>query len=123
MSLAEILTADALAKACIGLILLLLPGPTARLAGLWRGDVAFWPRMAGALLLGIALAIVLQFYIPAKGGLGAAGTIAINMTGAVALLSALSMGAGAPTRRGRAVLWSMFALLVVVSLAEIAAAR
>ncbi len=123
MSTAQLLVLEALSKAGVGVALLLIPGTLTRVLGLWRTDAGFWPRMVGALLLGIGIACALQDYLPARIGLGLAGAIAVNMSGAMTLLGLLVVGAAAPTLRGRIVLWASFAALVILALFEIVAAR
>ena len=57
---------------------------------------------------------------PQVRSLGLAGCIVINLIGA-AMISVLStLGGGAATRRGSAVLWGLVVVLVVLSLFEIA---
>lgn len=86
----------------LGLLLALLPMTTLRLLGLHRDAQRFWPRLAGFLLAGIAAGAALPMLTPsARGGIGPAGLVAIDLALASALLSALVMGNAAPFRRGR----------------------
>lgn len=95
-------------KGALGLVLAILPLTTLRVLGLHRDSQRFWPRLVGCLLAGIAMGTALTMLTPqARGGIGPAGLIPINLTLAAGLLSALVWGTSAPARRGR------FAVLVL----------
>lgn len=116
----QLLWIDAASKAAIGLVLALFPGITARLFGLPPAGESFWPRMLGATLLGLAIATVLEAYLTSRNGLGLAGLVAINLTGAMGLVSLLIMGRAGTARRGRALLWLLAAGHAVLALVELA---
>lgn len=99
----ELAWCEVLFKGALGAALILLPLTTLRLFGLHRDTVRFWPRLTGLLLVGIALGTALPMLLPAaRGGIGPAGNIAINLCAAAGLLSSLVWGTAAPDRRGRA---------------------
>ncbi|MBU2533169.1 MAG: hypothetical protein KKB37_10535 [Alphaproteobacteria bacterium] len=52
----QLLWLETLFKGGIGLVMLVAPLTAARLAGLPHGNSAFWPRLFGAALIGIAAA-------------------------------------------------------------------
>ena len=84
--------------------------------GLFRPENGFWPRLLGAVVLGIAVAVFISINYPeAHGGLGPAGLIPINLAGAGALIAPLIMGSAAPTRRGK-----LFILINAVALLALA---
>ncbi len=95
-------------KGAAGLALIVLPNTTLRILGLHRDAQRFWPRIAGCVLAGIALGVLATLLTPqARGGIGPAGLIAVNLSLAAGLLSPLVWGTAAPFRRGR------FAVLVL----------
>ena len=105
-------------------MMLMTPITSARLAGLPHGNTAFWPRLFGAALLGIAAAFAVEGYtqlnanISAR-GLGLGGAIAINLVTVLSLIGTLIFK-GVTTRRGLLLLWSFILLLVLLMLFEIA---
>ncbi len=107
-------------KGFAGALLILAPGLTIKLIGLPKSDGNFWPRMLGALLLGLAIASLLQGTLRAQGGLGLTGSIAVNLTVTAVLGSLLILGPATPTKRGRLALWCLMILLTLLSLAELA---
>ena len=118
----EFLLLETTIKLATGLLLVAAPLSTLRLLGLARPPSGFWPRLTGAVLLGLAAATFIEIRLPGSRGLGLYGAIAINLIAAGAIMGALIMGGGAPTRRGRIVLWLAVGLLMTLSLAEIAQA-
>ncbi len=104
----QILWFEIIFKGAIGATLLILPLTALSVAGLQRPETGFWPRLVGALLLGIAAGVFLTLRFPeANGGIGPAGLVAVNLSLAAGLLSPLVWGTAAPFRRGR------FAVLVL----------
>ena len=109
-------------KLATGLVLAVSPRTLARLLGLSAADDPFWPRLLGATLIGLGLAMVLEVqYVPGK-GLGVYGNTAVNLAAAAGVGAMLILGRGAPTKRGRAVLWLTAALLTLLALVEIISA-
>lgn len=113
---------EACLKLAGGLALVTAPRVLTRLLGLPSADDAFWPRLLGAVLIGIAVASLIEGRAPGAGGLGMAGSIAINLAGAGMLGALLILDRAGKTRRGRALLILIAAILVLLSLFEIAAA-
>lgn len=120
----QLLWLETLLKGSIGLMMLMMPITSAKLAGLPHGNSAFWPRLFGAALLGIAAAFAVEGYtqlnanISAR-GLGLGGAIAINLVTVLSLIGTLIFK-GVTTRRGLLLLWSFILLLVLLMLFEIA---
>lgn len=115
----QLLWLETLLKIVPGLLLALAPLTALRLLGLPRPDTGFWPRLCGALLLGMAGALFLEG--TSRGhGLGLAGTVIINLCGASVLATLLVLEAGPASRRGRVTVWLIVCLLVIVSVVEIA---
>ncbi|MCB1505950.1 MAG: ABC transporter permease [Hyphomicrobiaceae bacterium] len=116
----QLLYLETIVKLAFGLPLVLAPMAVLKTVGLYQPPTSFWPRLVGALLLGLSAATFIEIRLPGSKGLGLYGVIAINLTAALALLGLLIMDAGAPTRRGRGALWLCICLLVLLALAEIA---
>ena len=115
----QLLWLETLLKLVPGVLLALAPLTTLRIIGLPRPDTGFWPRLCGALLVGMAGALFLEG--TSRGhGLGLAGAIVINLCGASVLAALLVLDAGPPSRRGRIVVWLIVCLLVTLSVFEIA---
>lgn len=108
-------------KGGLGLLLALLPFSTLRVFGLDRPPTRFWPRLTGFVLLGIAIATLIPVLsITAKGGIGPAALVAINLTTASGCLVALVMGDAAPFRRGRVLILILGLMLLALGFLEIA---
>jgi hypothetical protein len=117
----QLLWFEVVFKAAAGVLLVLLPLTAIRIAGLQRPESGFWPRLLGAVTIGIAAAVFITLNYPqARGGLGPAGLIPINLAGAGALIAPLIMGMAAPTRRGRLVILTGAVALLALAFLEIA---
>ncbi|HPG90024.1 MAG TPA: ABC transporter permease [Hyphomicrobium sp.] len=117
----QILWLEVILKSAAGLALLLIPLTAIRLTGMQRPEQGFWPRLLGAVLLGIAAAIYISLQFPdARGGLGPAGLIPINLGGAAGLIAPLIMGTAAPTRRGKLFVFVNAIALLTLAFLEIA---
>jgi hypothetical protein len=116
----QLLWIETLTKLTSGLVLLLIPSTASYLFGLVRSSSRFWPRMLGALLVGMAAATFLELWKHGVGGLGLAGCICINLAGAAVLMALVVLDQAAPTRRGRYVVILAAGLLVLLSLVELA---
>ncbi len=116
----QLLLTETLFKLAAGLVLLAAPGMTATILGLDRPTSGFWPRLLGAVLLGLAAATFIEQRLPGSKGLGLAGCVAVNLIAAFVIGSALAMKSAAPTRRGKLALWLLVAVLTTLGLVEIA---
>ena len=114
----QLLWIEACLKLGTGLALVAAPRTLARLFGLPSADQPFWPRLLGALLIGLGVASLLE--VRMQGGLGLAGSIAVNLAGAAMIGALLVLGRAGRTMRGRFLLWLAAAALVVLSFVEIA---
>jgi hypothetical protein len=84
-----------------------------------RPDTGYWPRLCGALLIGIAGALFIEG--TSRGhGLGLAGCIIINLCGATVLATLLVLERGPASARGRTVVWALVCALIILSVVEIA---
>jgi hypothetical protein len=114
----QLLWIEACLKLGTGLALVATPRTLARLLGLPSADQPFWPRLLGALLIGLGIASLLE--VRMQGGLGLAGSVAVNLAGAAMIATLLSLGRAGKTMRGRFLLWLAAAALVILGLVEIA---
>ncbi|MDX2289655.1 MAG: ABC transporter permease [Hyphomicrobiaceae bacterium] len=116
----QLLWFETLLKGSAGLVLLLLPLTAAHILGLPKPHSGLWPRLLGALLLGIAAAAYIEGAASSSRGLGLAGCAAINLIGAGTIISLLVLDAAAASIRGRAIMALLAGLLVLLSLFQIA---
>jgi hypothetical protein len=116
----QLLWVEVFLKAAAGITLVLLPLTAIRIVGMQRPETGFWPRLLGAVVLGVAAAVFMTLHFPeAKGGLGPAGLIPINLAGAGAMIAQLIMGSAAPTRRGKLFIAANAAVLLALAFTEI----
>ena len=119
--LSQLLGIEIIVKLAAGLALLAGPRMLARLLGLAAAPDPFWPRVAGALLTGLAIAAAVESqWLPGK-ALGLAGHAAINLTAAAVLGGLLILGRTGALRRGRALLGLVAAALALLGLIEVVA--
>jgi hypothetical protein len=116
----QLMWTEVLLKGTIGVIFALAPGLAASMLGMPGTGTGFWPRLTGALLLGIAIAVLIQGIYPGVRTIAPAGLIAINLSGAAMLAALLVLRRAAATRRGVVLLWVIAVNLVLLSLFEIA---
>ena len=117
----QILWTEIVLKAVAGLLLLAAPGSVLMLAGLARPLTALWPRLTGALLLAIAGSIWIgREYPAARGSIGPAALVPLNLLPAAVLAAALVMGTAAPTRRGKLAVALIAIVLALLGFLEIA---
>jgi hypothetical protein len=117
--LQQLLWIETLLKLTAGLLLVLAPLSTIKLLGLPRSETAFWPRLLGALLIGLACSLYLEGRAPGSHGLGLAGCVIVNFSAVSIMGGQLALEAGPPSARGRAVMWGVVVLLVMLSVLEI----
>jgi hypothetical protein len=115
----QLLTIEILLKFAGGLVLVLAPLSTIKLLGLPRTESGFWPRLLGAVLIGMAIALYLEGRGPGSQGVGLLGCVIVNFSAVSILGGLLALEAGPPSARGRAVMWGVVVLLVALSVLEI----
>jgi hypothetical protein len=117
----QILWAEIAIKASVGIVLLLIPLSALALAGIQKPDAGLWPRLVGALTLAVAASIWIGLQYPdARGSIGPAALVPINLFAAATLIAALVLGTAAPTRRGKLIVATGSVLLVALAFLEIA---
>jgi hypothetical protein len=118
----QLLWIETLLKLVAGVVLVVMPAATIRLLGLASAQTGFWPRLLGAVLIGMAAASFLEGSVRGSRGLGLGGSILINLTVAAVLASLQVLERGSRTRRGAIMVWITVGALVGLSLVEIAVA-
>lgn len=122
----QLLWIETLLKLSGGLVLALAPLTAIRLLGLPSTDSGFWPRLLGAVLIGLAAATFLEGkFGGTPRGLGIAGCFLINVAAIGMLVTQLVLARPQPgrppqTRRGQAILWLLVCLLSLLVVIEIA---
>ena len=116
------LLVDAVVNLLLGVLLVMLDPRIADILGVPAPGSRFYSSIFGAVLIGIAIALVIEaFRSPASEstGLGLLGAVCINLCGGVALGLWLSFGdLGVPVR-GLVFLWCLVVVLVVLSVIEL----
>jgi len=115
----QILWFETILKFSAGIALLGFPVSLARLLGLPHGNVGFWARLLGGILIGLAGAIYVEASQPGVRGLGFSGLVIINTT-AVLLMMSLIMTKQIESWRGNAMLWVVCGALLLLTMFEIA---
>lgn len=118
--LRELLLTEITLKLAAGGLLALFPRTVAQLLGLHRVAETFWPRLLGALLVGLGAATALEHIGASQNGLGLAGHVVLNLLGALMLFALLVLGRAAPTRRGRILVGLAAAILSLLAMVELA---
>lgn len=103
-----------------GLVLIAVPLTAIKVLGLPRTDTVFWPRLLGAVLIGLSAATFMDASVRLGHGLSLGGSMVINLATGLALAAMLVLKQGGTSRRGRALLWALVAILLGLALVEIA---
>lgn len=116
----KILLLDAFVNVVLGLLLATFPNSVVRFLGVPATDTKFYPSILGAVLLGIGVALFIEFYRkPSQPpGLGLSGAIAINLCGAIFLAGWLMTGTLDLPLRGQVFLWTVGIGLAAISGSE-----
>ena len=112
-----LLLADATINLILGGLLLLFPERIVAFLGLPSPQTGFYRSILGAVLVGIGVALLIEWRRSRDGltGLGLAGAIAINLCGGTALLAWLVCGLADLTAAGRVALWLLAGVLFGIS--------
>ena len=97
-----------------------MPLFTCKLFGLPRPNTGFWPRLLGAVLIGHAGGLFLEGAVPNVHGMGLGAALIINLSAAFMIAGLLLLDAAGRSRRGKALLWLIVAVLVLVGFAQMA---
>ncbi len=116
-----LLLVDGAVNLVLGVVLLLFPAGVVELLGLPPTSTNFYPSILGAVLAGIGVALLVERLGADKGirGLGIGGAIAINISGAGALVVWLLIDPFDSPTRGYAVLWTVATVVLVIAGIEV----
>ena len=116
-----LLLIDGIVNLILGLLLFLYPMGIVKLLGLPPTDTYFYAIILGAVLFGIGIALLIELYGESRKvrGLGLAGAVAINLSGAGALVIWLVISPFSLPIRGRVILWSVAIVVLTIAFAEI----
>lgn len=118
----RLLEIDAAINLGLGVALAAQPRGLMRALGMPAIDSPFYARVLGGVLSGIGLALLAERLRPSPRlrGLGLAGAVPINLSGAAALTHLLITRSATAPLRGALLLWLLDATLVGLSTIEIA---
>lgn len=117
----QLLWAETLLKGTIGICLLMAPKIIVRLFSLPDTISAFWPRLTGSILLGLALVIFMSGAKIIDDGIGLGGLAVLNYCAAAVLISS-RWGSSSPTgQRGGTLLAYLAIGLCLLATAELVA--
>jgi len=116
-----LLLIDGLINLALGILLILYTEDLGQALGIPIIEQYFYPRILGAILFGIAIALFMEYFKKTNGlpGLGLGGAIAINLCGGLVLILFLLFGDLSLPVRGQIILWGLVFLLIGISSAEI----
>jgi hypothetical protein len=125
MKPSRLLLVDGSINLSLGVLLATFPKSVVDFLGAPESDTRFYPTILGAVLLGIGVALMIEYFRQPGGpaGLGLHGAIAINLCGAIVLVGWLVLGKLEIPPRGQIFLWLLSAGLMVVSATEFARSR
>lgn len=121
MTRSMLLLMDSVINLALGALLLLFSEGVVEALGVPSTSLRFYPNILGGVLIGIGLALLLEFRRKPGGlvGLGLGGAVVINLCGGIVLAAWLFWGDLQIPMKGRVFLWSLVVLLVGISLAEV----
>ena len=117
-----VLLVDAAVNLALGVLLLMFTRGLVRELGVPAAP-RFYPNVLGAVFIGIAGALALEYFRKPGGlvGIGVGGAVSINTCGAIVLAVHLIWGEPGMPTRGYILLWSLVAVLIAVSAVELVA--
>jgi hypothetical protein len=116
-----LLLIDCIVNIILGVILLLFPVGVIDLFGLPQTNTNFYPSILGAILLGIGLALLLEFigHVKRFRGLGLGGAIVINIVGSLVLICWLIFGSLNIPMKGQILLWIVGITVFLIGITEV----
>ena len=122
MSRPKILLVDALINFILGFLLLTFPTRVVQFLGMPETQSKFYPSIFGAVLIGVAIALCIEYFRRPSGivGLGLGGAVSINLCAGLVLGAWLIWGQLNIPSRGKVILWALVAVLVIISSVEVA---
>jgi hypothetical protein len=116
-----LLILDGLINLVLGILLAIFPSNLTELLGIPIPNTPFYASVLGAILSGIGVALLIEYFKPSSKvtGLGLEGAITINILGAGALVAWLLAGHLELPQRGYLFLWVVASLVLGVALFEL----
>ena len=116
-----LLVVDGIVNLALGILLMFFPAQIMVSLDLPRVETYFYVNILGAVLFGIGLALLLEYFTGKIGipGLGIGGAIAINFCGGGALVYWLLFGGLDLTPGGAIFLWGIAIVVLGVGLVEL----
>ena len=116
-----LLLIDSIVNIVIGLFLLCYPLGSGAILELPNSENNFYPLILGAVILGIGIALFIEYKFSEKGkrGLGLEGAISINITAGSVLILFLIFTPLHITSAGSIILWSVGILVIGIGIAEL----
>jgi hypothetical protein len=112
-----LLLVDSLINVVLGVLLIPFPTRLVELLGVPKSDTSFYASILGAVLLGIGIALFLEWRRKSQSfiGLGLGGAIAINLCGGIVLAGWLLFADLDIETQGSIFLWALVIILIVIS--------
>jgi hypothetical protein len=115
-----VLLVDSIINLFLGAVLLAYSEPVIQFFGLPETYDFFYPNILGAILVGIGIALFLEYRREgAFIGLGLGGAISINMMGGIVLFAWLVFGNLNLALHGKIILWVLDLILLGISTIEL----
>jgi hypothetical protein len=117
----RLLVVDAMINLVLGVLLVAFPKGLVVALGIPPAETAFYPNILSAVLCGIGVALLLEYFHDRSRttGLGLGGALSINPCGGLVLAGWLTVGELSIPLRGYLVLWGLVLIRVVVSVLEL----
>jgi len=117
-----LLLIDSIINLFLGIVLLAFSEPVIKIFGLPESNLSFYPNILGGVLLGIGIALLIEYRRKGKFiGLGLGGAISINLIGGFVLFFWLVSGNLNIPAHGKIILWILDIILVGISSLELIA--
>ena len=111
---------DSIINLFLGIVLLAYSEPVINLFGLPITDTYFYPNILGAIIFGIGIALMIEYFRKDEFvGLGLGGAISINMLGGIVLFLWLVSGKLDIPVQGMIIFWILDIILIGISSLEL----
>ena len=121
MKVSKVLLVDAFVNLILGFMLLFLSEKLIHMLGVTTATQHFYPTILGGVLVGIGIALHVEYFRIPGGlvGLGLGGAIVINLCGGLVLAAWLLFGKLDIPFRGQVLIWILVFILVFISVVEL----
>jgi hypothetical protein len=116
-----LLMVDGIVNLALGILLVLFPAQLMVVFDLPKVETFFYVNILGAVLFGIGIALLMEYFAGEKGitGLGIGGAIVINLCGGGVLTLWLLFGNLELSKGGEIFLWSIAIIVLGIAIAEL----